>query len=117
MEHVFKNYMKVFIDGTLKEDKIGYTVITPESTITERMRLQTTIFNAEQEVVIKAIYFAKTKKKPTLIATDSLSPTKGSQTTQNPKNRRRQTNGSFKLIWIHSHSKIMENESAARKSL
>jgi hypothetical protein len=85
MEQVFENYMKSFIDRSLKEDKIGYTVITPESTITERMRQQTTIFSAKQETVI---YFAKTKKKPTLIATDSLSPTKGSQTTQNLKTKR-----------------------------
>jgi hypothetical protein len=37
------------------------------------MRQQTTIFSAEQDAVIKAIYFAKKKKKPTLIAIESLS--------------------------------------------
>jgi hypothetical protein len=37
------------------------------------MRQQTIIFSAKQEAVIKAIYFAKKKKEPTLIAIDSLS--------------------------------------------
>jgi ribonuclease HI len=36
------------------------------------MRQHTTNSKAEQEAVIKAIYFAKKKKKPTLTATDSL---------------------------------------------
>jgi hypothetical protein len=36
MEKVHENHMKIFKDGSLKEDRVGYAVITPESTITER---------------------------------------------------------------------------------
>jgi uncharacterized protein YcbX len=62
MEQVHKNHVKVFRDGSLKEDRVGYVVITPESTITERMRQQTTILSAQQEAIIKFIYFAKKKR-------------------------------------------------------
>jgi ribonuclease HI len=72
MEQVYKNHMKIFTDGPLKENRVGHAVITPESTTTEQMRQQTTIFSAEQEAVIKAIYFAKKKKKRALTATESL---------------------------------------------
>jgi hypothetical protein len=70
LEQVYGNHMKIFIDGSLKRKRVEYAVITPESTITERMRQHISV---EHEAVIKAIYFAKKKKKPTLIATESLS--------------------------------------------
>jgi hypothetical protein len=65
--------VKIFTDGSVKEDRVEYAVIPLESTITERMRQQSTIFSAEQEAVFKAIYFSNKKKISTLIATDSLS--------------------------------------------
>jgi hypothetical protein len=73
LEQVYGNHMQIFIDGSLKRKRVEYAVITPESTITERMRQHTTIISVEHQAVIKAIYFAKKKKKPTLIATESLS--------------------------------------------
>jgi ribonuclease HI len=128
MEQVYENHMKICTDESLKDARVGYAVITPESTIKERMSQETTIFSAEQDAVIKAIYFAKKNNNPTLIATDSLSTliaTEGSRTAQNPKTRRfreqlDQTNGSIKLIWIPSYSGITGNETvdeAAKKSL
>jgi hypothetical protein len=91
MELVYENHMKIFTNRSVIEDRVGSAVKTPESTITERMRQQTTIFSAWQEAVVKAICFAKKKMKPTRIVT------------QNPKTRRireqlNQTNGSIKLI-------------------
>jgi hypothetical protein len=61
MEQVYEKHMKIFTGGSLKEGRVGYAVITPESTITERMRQQTKTFNAGQGAVIKAIYFALTR--------------------------------------------------------
>jgi ribonuclease HI len=82
------------------------------------MRQQTTIFSAKQEAVIKAIYFAKKKKKPTLIASDSLSTMISSEGSRRIREQLDQTNGSIKLIWISSHIGVMENETtdeAAKK--
>jgi hypothetical protein len=35
IEQVYENHMKIFTDGSLKEDIVGYAVIKPESTITD----------------------------------------------------------------------------------
>jgi ribonuclease HI len=75
------------------------------------MKSQTTIFSAEQEAIIKAIYISK-GKRATVIATDSLSTmlaVKGTKWTKNPKTRRirellDQEKGRVKLMWIPSHS-------------
>jgi hypothetical protein len=47
MEQVYEKHMKIFTDRSLKEGRVGYAVITAESTITERMGQQTTIFRAK----------------------------------------------------------------------
>jgi ribonuclease HI len=92
-------------------------IVTPEPTIKNRMRSQTTIFSAKQEAIIKAIYISK-GKGATVIATDSLSTNmavEGTRWTKNPKTRRirqllDQEKGKVKLMLIPSHSGIMENE-------
>jgi ribonuclease HI len=81
------------------------------------MRSQTTIFSAEQEAIIKAIYISK-GKGATVIATDSLSTmmaAEGMRWTKNPKTRRirellDQEKGRVELLWIPSHSEIMGSE-------
>jgi hypothetical protein len=52
--------------------RVGYVIGTLKTTIKNRNRSQTTIFGAEQEAIIKAIYIS-TGNRATLIATDSLS--------------------------------------------
>jgi hypothetical protein len=75
------------------------------------MRSHKTIFNAEQEAIIKAIYISK-DKRATLIATDSLSTmmivedtrwTKNSKTRQIRELLDQKKKGRVKLMWIPSH--------------
>jgi ribonuclease HI len=72
LEGDYNDRLKIFTDGSLKDERVGYAIVTPESTIKNRMRSHTTILSAEQEATIKAIYLSK-GKGATVIATDSLS--------------------------------------------
>jgi hypothetical protein len=77
------------------------------------VRSQTTIFSAEQEAIIKAIYISK-GKGATVIARDSFSTimaVEGTRWTKNPKTRRirellDQEKRRVKLMWIPIHSEI-----------
>jgi ribonuclease HI len=83
------------------------------------MRSQATIFCAEQEAIIKAIYISK-GKRATVVATDSLSTmmaVEGTRwtkilKTKRIKDRLNQEKQRVKLIWIPSHSEIKGNEKA-----
>jgi ribonuclease HI len=82
----YNKRLKIFTDGSLKDERVGYAIVTPEITIKNRMRSQTTIFSAEQEAIIKAIYISK-GEGATVIATDSLSTimvVEGTRWTKNP---------------------------------
>jgi hypothetical protein len=87
----------------LKDERVDYAIVTPETTIKNRMRSQTTIFSAEQVAIIKAIYISK-GKGATVIATDSLSTmmaVESTRWTKNPKTRRiRKKKGHIKLVLI-----------------
>jgi ribonuclease HI len=72
LEGEYNERLKIFMDGSLKDERDGYAIVTPETTIKNPMRTQATIFSFEQEAIIKAIYISK-GKGATLIATDSLS--------------------------------------------
>jgi ribonuclease HI len=104
-------------DSRISDERVGYAIVTSETTTKNRMRSQTTIFRAEQE-----------GKGATVIATDSLSTrmaVEGTRWTKNPKTRRirellDQEKGRVKLMWIPSHSGITGNETAdeaAKKAL
>jgi ribonuclease HI len=101
------------ISGSLKNERVVYAIVTPETTTKNRMRSQTTIFSAEQEAIIKAIYISKCKGA-TVIATDSLSTmmaVEGTRWTKNPiRELLGQEKGRVKLMWIPSHSGITGNE-------
>jgi hypothetical protein len=60
-EGEYKEQLKIFTNGSMKDERGGYAIVTPETTIKNRMRSQTTIFNAKQEAIIKAIYISKGK--------------------------------------------------------
>jgi ribonuclease HI len=99
----------------MKDERVSYAIVTPENTIRNRMRSQTTIFSAEQEAIIKAIYISK-GKGATMIATDSISTMmagEGTRWTKNPiREVLNQEKGRVKLMWIPSHSGITGNERA-----
>jgi hypothetical protein len=56
LEDEYNERLKIFADGSLKDEKVGYAIVTPETTIKHRMRNQTTVFSAKQEAIIKEIY-------------------------------------------------------------
>jgi hypothetical protein len=68
----YNERLKIFKDGSLNDERVGYAIVTPETTIKNQMKSQTTIFSAKQEAIIKAIYIFK-GKRAMVIATDSLS--------------------------------------------
>jgi hypothetical protein len=72
LEGEYNERLNIFKDGSLKDERVDYVIVTPETTIKNQIRSQTTIFSAEQEAIIKAIYISK-GKRANVIATDSLS--------------------------------------------
>jgi hypothetical protein len=60
LEGEYNERLKTFTDGPLKDERFGYAIDTPKTTIKNRMRSQTTIFSAEQEAIIKATYISRT---------------------------------------------------------
>jgi hypothetical protein len=51
----YNERLQIFTDGSLKDERVGYAIVTPETTIKNRMRSHTTIFSAKQEDIINAI--------------------------------------------------------------
>jgi ribonuclease HI len=117
LEGEYNERLKIFTDESLKDERVGYAIVTPKTTIKNRMKSQTTIISAEQEAIIKAIFISK-GKGATVIATHSLSTimaVEGTRWTKNPKTRRirellDQENERVKLMWIPTHSGITRNE-------
>jgi hypothetical protein len=48
LEGEYNEQLKIFTDG--------YAIVTPKTTLKKRIKTKTTIFSAEQEAIIKAIY-------------------------------------------------------------
>jgi hypothetical protein len=90
LEGEYNERLKIFTDGSLKDERVDYAIVTPETTIKNRMKSQTTILCAEQEAIITAIYIYKGKGAP-VIATDFLSTmmaVEGTRWTKNLNTRR-----------------------------
>jgi ribonuclease HI len=102
------------------DDKIEFAIVTEHGTIKQRMRPQSSIFSAEQQVIITALENTTQTRKPTVIATDSLSSllaASGNRWTRNPKTRdiRKLIDNSrnqINLKWVPSHAGISGNEVA-----
>jgi hypothetical protein len=84
LEGKYNERLKIFTDGSLKDERVGYAIVTPETMIKNRMRSQTTIFSAEQEAIIKAIYISK-GKGANVIVTDSFNTMMKVRDGQKPK--------------------------------
>jgi ferric iron reductase protein FhuF len=69
LENKYKHHIKVYTDGSNKEDRLGYSVIWNQKNIKKRIRPQNAIFSAEQS----AIYTTMKDPINKLNATDSLS--------------------------------------------
>jgi hypothetical protein len=59
LEDKYNERLKMSTDGSLKDERFSYTIVTPKTTIKNQMKSQTIIVLAEQEAIIKAIYISK----------------------------------------------------------
>jgi hypothetical protein len=92
LENKYKHHIKVYTDGSNKEDRLGYSVIWNQQNIKKRIRPQNTIFSfsAEQSAIITVLYTTMRDSENKLIATDSLSKliaAMDKKETKNPKTR------------------------------
>jgi hypothetical protein len=107
----YEEYDQIYTDGSLKDDKVGFAIVTNNQIIKKRMRSQSSIYSAEQQAIITAMKSTTPTNKPTITAMDSLSSLLaafGNRWTRNAKKRnfRRLLDNSrshIKLIWVPSH--------------
>jgi hypothetical protein len=88
MADKYEEYVQIYTDGSLKDDKVGFAIVTNNQIIKKRRRSQSSIYSAEQQAIITAMENTIRTKKPTIIATDSLSALLaafGNRWTRNPK--------------------------------
>jgi hypothetical protein len=69
----YEEYDQIYTNGTLKDDNVGFRIVTNNQIIKKRMRSQSSIYSAEQQAIITAIENTTQTNKLTIIATDSLS--------------------------------------------
>jgi hypothetical protein len=87
---VCPNHTRIYTDGSKKEEKLGYAVITDQQSTRRRIRDQSSIFNAEQEAIIGAIQKLPITGVRGVIFNDSLNtmlPASGNNT-KHPKIRK-----------------------------
>jgi hypothetical protein len=71
LKEKYNEHLKIYTDKT--DEKIGCAVITPDQKFRKRLKTQNTVYSAEQEAIIKAIYVTKRTGEWQVIITDSLS--------------------------------------------
>jgi hypothetical protein len=62
LEEKYNEHIKIHTDGSKKDEKVGCAVITADQKCRHRLKPQNTVYSAEQEAIIKAIYVTKTKR-------------------------------------------------------
>jgi hypothetical protein len=84
----YERHEKKYTDGSKKDERAGYAVMTPNRTYRRRVHQQSTVFSTEQEAIIKAIWLTEGAQRDKLIIIDSLSTLtaiNGNNHTKNPK--------------------------------
>jgi hypothetical protein len=56
IQEKYVRHVKIYSDGSKKDERAGYAVITPNRTYRRRVHQQSTVFSTEQEAIIKAIW-------------------------------------------------------------
>jgi ribonuclease HI len=90
MADKYGEHDRIYRDGSLMDDKVGFAVVTNNRTIKKNMRPHSSIYSAEQQAIITALEYTTQTSKPTAISTDSLSTllaASGNRWTKNPKTR------------------------------
>jgi hypothetical protein len=83
-------HTRIYIDGSKKEEKIGYVVVTDQQSTRRRISDQSSIFSEEQDSIIDVIQKLPTTGVRGVIFTDSQSTmmaAPGTNHTKNPKKR------------------------------
>jgi ribonuclease HI len=117
---LLKEYDQIYTDGSLKDDKDGFAIVTNKQIIKKNLIFQSSIYSAEQQAIIAPMESTTRPNNPKFIATDSLSSllaASGNRCTRNPKTRniRRLLDNSrnhIKLIWVPSRVGIGRNKAA-----
>jgi hypothetical protein len=66
-------HIKIFTDGSKKDEKVGCAVIVPDQKFRKRLKPQNTVYSTEQKTIIKVIYVTQRTGEWRVITTDSLS--------------------------------------------
>jgi hypothetical protein len=73
MADKYEEYDQIYTDGSLKDDKVGFAIVTNNQIIKKTIRPQFSIYSAEQQAIITAMEDRTRTNNPTIIALDSLS--------------------------------------------
>jgi ribonuclease HI len=88
IQEKYERHQKIYTDGSKKDERAGYAVITPNRTYRKRVHQQSTVLSTEQEAIIKAIWLTEGTQRDKVIIIDSLSTLtaiNGNNHTKNPK--------------------------------
>jgi ribonuclease HI len=116
----YEEHDKIYTDGSLKANKVGFAIVRNNQIIKKRMIPQFSIYSAEQQAIITAMENTTWTNKPTIIVTDSLSTllaVSRNRWTWYPKKRNRRrlkddSRNQIELIWVPIHVGIGGNEAA-----
>jgi hypothetical protein len=90
MADKYEEYDQIYTDGSLKDGKVRFDIVTNKQIIKKRMRFQSSIYSAEQQAIIMAMESTTQTNKPKITATDFLSSllaASGNRWTRNLKTR------------------------------
>jgi hypothetical protein len=59
LQEKYERHLKIYTDGSKKDERAGYAVITPNRTYRRRVQQQNTVFITEQKAIIKAIWLTE----------------------------------------------------------
>jgi ribonuclease HI len=112
--------LPMYADGSKKDERAGYAVITSNRTYRKRVHQQSTVFSTEQEAIIKANWLTEGAQRDKVIITDSLSTLtaiNGNNHTKNPKTIKLRemidrNKKQITLVWVPGHIGIPGNEQA-----
>jgi hypothetical protein len=68
MADKYEEYDQVCTDGSPKDDKIGFVIVTNNQIIKKRLRSQSSIYSAKQQAIITAMESTTRTNKLTIIA-------------------------------------------------
>jgi ribonuclease HI len=120
----YESHENIYIDGSKKDKRAGYVVITPNRTYRRKVHQQNTVFSTEQEAIIKAIWLTERTQRDKVIITDSLSTLmaiKVNNHTKNPKTMKLREmmvrlKKQITLMWVPGHTRKRASRRGSKSS-